>query len=105
MDFPHNLVRTVMCGYYVSPDEAKTIGGAAWSIFDPTQHQGESARNAVYRAYRIEGVISTGAGDTIVLELSFYDKGGKKPFFTARSFFNRIHGTVCALGGYSETCG
>lgn len=102
MQFPHTLVKTVLEGYMLAMEEKKARGGTAWKLFDPMHYEGGRVQHAVYRAHQIESVISTGIEDTITLDLSFYDKGKKKPFFIVRLSFSRIHGTISAYRGYSE---
>lgn len=102
MQFPHALVKTVLEGYTLTVEEKKTRGGAAWKLFDSEHYEGGRAQRAIYLAHKIENVISTGIDDTITLDTSFYNKGKKKPFFTVRFSFSRIHGTMSAYRGYSE---
>lgn len=102
IQFPHTLVKTVLEGYSLTTEEKKVRGGVAWKLFDFEHYEGGRVQRAVYRAHKIESAISTGIEDTITLDTSFYNKGGKKPFFTVRLSFSMVHGTMSAYRGYSE---
>lgn len=102
IDFPHALVKTVLSGYLVTDEDARKLGGEAWKLFSIKHIEGEKVKSAVYRASRIEGALSTGPHDTIMLTLSFLGKGKRAPFFTAWVSFQKVHGTAHVLGTSSR---